>query len=229
MPRLNPLPKSDPAFSLPALPPDWAARIPDFSSQQKKLESFLAEGPFFPPPALVFSALEKTGFHQTKVVILGQDPYHGPGQAHGLSFSVPDGVPLPPSLKNIYKEISREYGVPQPVNGDLSRWAEQGVLLLNAVLTVQEGEAGSHQNRGWEPFTDAVISLLSRERQNLVFLLWGAHAQKKGLMIDRAAHLVLEAPHPSPLSAHRGFIGCGHFRKANDYLSAHGHSPIRWA
>ncbi|MDE2337579.1 MAG: uracil-DNA glycosylase, partial [Alphaproteobacteria bacterium] len=160
--------------------------------------------------------------------IIGQDPYHGEGQAHGLCFSVRKGVAIPPSLINIYKEIESEYGVKMPRHGDLTGWAEQGVLLLNATLTVQKALAGSHQRKGWEEFTDAIIRAVNEKREHVVFLLWGSYAQKKGALIDRKKHLVLEAPHPSPLSAHRGFLGCGHFKCANEYLAAHGLAPIDW-
>ena len=175
-----------------------------------------------------FNALNSTPFDKVKVVILGQDPYHGPGQAHGLCFSVLPGVPAPPSLVNIYKELATDLNVPISRHGYLEHWAEQGVLLLNAVLTVQHANANSHQGRGWESFTDSCIEHLNRERENLVFLLWGSYAQKKGQLIDRKKHLVLEAPHPSPLSAHRGFLGCKHFSKTNHYLQQHGQQPIDW-
>jgi len=175
-----------------------------------------------------FNALNSTPFDKVKVVILGQDPYHGPGQAHGLCFSVLPGVPAPPSLVNIYKELATDLNVPISRHGYLQHWAEQGVLLLNAVLTVQHANANSHQGRGWESFTDSCIEHLNRERENLVFLLWGSYAQKKGQLIDRKKHLVLEAPHPSPLSAHRGFLGCKHFSKTNHYLQQHGQQPIDW-
>lgn len=183
----------------------------------------------FPRGDEIFNALNTTNFDKVRVVILGQDPYHGPGQAHGLSFSVREGVALPPSLLNIYKEIVAEYGGAIPRSGDLTRWAAQGVLLLNATLTVRQAQAGSHQNKGWEEFTDAIVRAINERREHVVFLLWGAYAQKKGAIIDRAKHLVLSAPHPSPLSAHRGFLGCGHFKKANEYLSANGYAPIDWA
>jgi uracil-DNA glycosylase len=164
-----------------------------------------------------------------KVVILGQDPYHEPNQAHGLCFSVQDGVQPPPSLKNIYKELEDEYGTPfLNRNGDLSHWADQGVLLLNATLTVAAGNAGSHQGKGWEMFTDAVIAKLSAHRENLVFLLWGSYARRKGMVIDRRRHLVLECAHPSPLSVYRGFFGCGHFKKTNEYLAEHNLTQINW-
>ncbi|MEO7916788.1 MAG: uracil-DNA glycosylase [Dokdonella sp.] len=177
----------------------------------------------------IFAALDATPFENVKVIILGQDPYHGPGQAHGLSFSVQPGVPVPPSLDNMFKEIARELSLPRPDHGCLRHWAGQGVLLLNSVLTVQQGIAGSHQGKGWEGFTDAIIDALNRDRENLVFLLWGSYAQAKGKLIDTHRHLVLKAPHPSPLSAHRGFMGCGHFSRANAYLQQHGLDPIDWS
>ncbi|NCT69280.1 MAG: uracil-DNA glycosylase [Rhodanobacteraceae bacterium] len=182
----------------------------------------------FPPGPRIFAALDATPFDAVKVVILGQDPYHGLGQAHGLCFSVLPGVPVPPSLDNIFKEIARDLGLPRPDHGCLLPWARQGVLLLNAVLTVEQGRAGSHQGKGWEGFTDACVDALNREREGLVFLLWGSYAQAKGKLIDRRRHLVLQAPHPSPLSAHRGFIGCGHFSRANEYLRDRGKNPIDW-
>ncbi|WP_304517451.1 uracil-DNA glycosylase [Cecembia rubra] len=182
----------------------------------------------FPKGKEIFNAFSHCSFEKTKVVILGQDPYHGPGQAHGLSFSVREGVPFPPSLVNIFKEINRDLGLSMPSNGDLSRWADQGVLLLNATLTVRAHQAGSHQNMGWETFTDAVIQKLAHEKENLVFMLWGAYAQKKAAFISEDKHLKLHAPHPSPLSAHRGFLGCGHFSKANTYLSEKGLAKIKW-
>jgi uracil-DNA glycosylase len=179
----------------------------------------------YPEAQNTYAALNSTPFDAVRVVILGQDPYHGPGQAHGLSFSVRDGVKIPPSLRNIYKEI----GGTMPKTGDLTPWAKQGVLLLNATLTVEAEKAGSHQGRGWEQFTDAVIRALNDRGEHIVFMLWGSYAQKKGAFIDRSKHLVLEAPHPSPLSAHRGFLGCGHFIKANEYLKQHGRKPIDWS
>jgi uracil-DNA glycosylase len=182
----------------------------------------------YPPGKYIFHAFEKSPFDNTKVIILGQDPYHGPGQAHGLCFSVPEGVEIPPSLQNIYKEISQDLGVPPASSGNLERWASQGVLLLNATLTVQANRAGSHQNKGWEQFTDKVIHVLAEEKENLVFLLWGSFAQKKGDFIDRSKHLVLTSPHPSPLSSYRGFFGNRHFSKTNDYLVKHGITPINW-
>jgi uracil-DNA glycosylase len=188
----------------------------------------------FPAGNQIFNALDSTPFEAVKVVILGQDPYHGPGQAHGLSFSVPLGVKIPPSLRNIYKEIERdlgfkELGLSMPSHGCLQSWAQQGVLLLNATLTVEQAQAGSHQRRGWELFTDKIVQTLSEQRSGLVFLLWGSYAQKKGRVIDRSKHCVLEAVHPSPLSAHRGFLGCGHFSQANHYLQQQGLAPIDWS
>lgn len=182
----------------------------------------------FPQTKEYFAALEATPFEKVKVVILGQDPYHGPGQAHGLCFSVRPGIQIPPSLQNIYKELAREGGFVPPKHGYLQSWAKQGVLLLNATLSVEAGKAGSHQNKGWELFTDSIVKKLNEERQGLVFMLWGSYAQKKGQVIDRKHHLVLTAPHPSPLSAHRGFIGSGHFSRANEYLKAQGLKPINW-
>lgn len=182
----------------------------------------------YPPGSQMFAAFDACPFDKVKVVILGQDPYHEPGQAHGLCFSVNDGVPFPPSLQNIFKEIHDDIGTPIPMSGDLSRWAHQGVLLLNAILTVRAHQAGSHQNKGWEQFTDAVIHRLAQDREHLVFILWGAYAQRKGEFVDRSRHLVLQSPHPSPLSAHRGFFGNRHFSRANEYLVAHGIEPILW-
>lgn len=182
----------------------------------------------YPPGSQIFNAFSQCTPDKLKVVIIGQDPYHGEGQAHGLCFSVNEGIPLPPSLINIYKEISDEYGKPMPVSGDLTRWAEQGVLLLNATLTVRANQAGSHQNRGWETFTDAVIKRVSENKDHIVFLLWGAYAQRKAEIIDRTKHCVLSSAHPSPLSAYRGFFGNGHFKKANEYLVSTGQDPIEW-
>ena len=182
----------------------------------------------FPQGKDIFNAFWHCPLPKTKVVILGQDPYHGPGQAHGLSFSVKPGIPFPPSLLNIFKEIKLDLGIEMPPNGDLSRWADQGVFLLNATLTVRAHQAGSHQNKGWELFTDEVIKAINQRKEKVVFLLWGAYAQKKASLIDPQRHLILTAPHPSPLSAHRGFLGCGHFSKANDYLVANGFTPIQW-
>lgn len=193
------------------------------------VRSAYAKGIVYPPAKNIFEAFNRTPFDKVKVVILGQDPYHEPNQAHGLCFSVQDGVRLPPSLINIYKELEAEYDTPfLNRNGDLSHWAEQGVLLLNATLTVEAGNAGSHQGKGWEIFTDAAIAKLSEQRENLVFMLWGGYARRKGAVIDRRRHLVLECAHPSPLSVYRGFFGCNHFKKANEYLTAHSLAPINW-
>lgn len=182
----------------------------------------------YPHPKNLFRALDLCPFDSAKVVILGQDPYHGPGQANGLCFSVHDDIPFPPSLLNIYKEIQTDLGIPIPSSGNLDRWAKQGVLLLNATLTVRANQAGSHQNKGWERFTDAIVQSLSDEKENLVFLLWGNYAQKKGAIINRTKHLILESAHPSPLSAYNGFFGCRHFSKTNIYLMLHGLDPINW-
>lgn len=188
-------------------------------------------GVVYPPPRFIFEAFNRTPFDKVKAVIIGQDPYHNPGQAHGLCFSVRDGTEKPPSLVNIFKELENEYGVPfRGRSGDLSAWADQGVLLLNATLTVSGGAnmAGSHQGRGWERFTDAAIKALSAGRSGIVYMLWGSYAQKKAAFVDRAKNLVLACAHPSPLSAHRGFFGCGHFKKCNEYLKSRGEKPIDW-
>jgi len=213
----------------------WKSRLlPEFDAPyMHRLRDFLrtqrdAGRTIYPPARQIFAALDATPFDQVRVVILGQDPYHGPGQAHGLSFSVPPGVDIPPSLNNIFAEQTRDLGLPRPNHGSLDAWAKQGVLLLNAVLTVEHGQAGAHQGKGWEQFTDTIVDVLNRERENLVFLLWGNYAQAKGKMVDARRHLVLKAPHPSPLSAHRGFIGCGHFSRTNDWLVDHGSTPIDW-
>jgi len=201
------------------------ARLADF------VRSAYASGPCHPPEGLIFEAFNRTPVDQVKVVLLGQDPYHNPGQAHGLSFSVPDGIDLPPSLVNIYKELENEYGGDfRSRSGNLSHWADQGVLLLNATLTVADGAemAGSHQRRGWEEFTDAVIRRLAAKRDGLVYFLWGSYAQKKAAFVDPTRNLVLKCAHPSPLSARRGFFGCNHFRSANDYLVSHGQTPVVW-
>ena len=182
----------------------------------------------FPPGNMIFSAFDHCPFDKVKVVIIGQDPYHNDGQAHGLCFSVNTGVDFPPSLINIFKEIERDLGKPMPTSGNLERWADQGVLLLNATLTVQAHSAGSHQGRGWETFTDAVIRKVAQEKEHVVFMLWGNYAQQKGAVVDGQKHLVLKSVHPSPLSAYRGFIGCGHFSAANEYLTSKGLSPINW-
>ena len=218
------------------LEPSWKARVGDYlqRDEMQALAAFLrqrkaAGAHVFPPGPELFAAFDATPFDATRVVILGQDPYHGPGQAHGLCFSVRPGVPVPPSLQNVYKEIERDLGIPRPDHGCLLPWARQGVLLLNAVMSVEAGHAGAHTGKGWEGFTDHVVETLDREREGLVFLLWGSYAQKKGAMIDRQRHRVLKAPHPSPLSAHRGFLGCGHFSAANQYLARRGQAPIDWS
>lgn len=218
------------------LDPSWKQHLGDYLHRpdMRELSAFLrqrkaAGAKIYPPGPQIFAALDATPFDRTRVVILGQDPYHGPGQAHGLCFSVAPGVDVPPSLVNIFKEIERDLGLPRPRHGDLTSWARQGVLLLNAVLTVEAGSAGSHQGKGWEGFTDHVVETLSREREGLVFMLWGSYAQAKGRIIDARRHCVLRAPHPSPLSAHRGFIGCGHFSAANRWLAGRGLAPIDWS
>lgn len=217
------------------LEPSWKTRIGDWFQREdmQQLSAFLrqrkaAGATVYPAGKDIFAALDATPFDAVKLVILGQDPYHGPGQAHGLCFSVLPGVAVPPSLLNIYKELEASTGFTRPDHGCLLPWARQGVLLLNAVLTVEDGKPGSHQGRGWEGFTDHVIETLSREREGLVFLLWGSYAQKKGAVIDPRRHRVLKAPHPSPLSAHRGFLGCGHFTAANEYLRRQNKAPIDW-
>lgn len=182
----------------------------------------------FPPGKEIFNAFNLCPFENVKVIIIGQDPYHGPGQAHGLCFSVKEGIPFPPSLRNIFKEIELDLHIPIPVSGDLTKWAKQGVLLLNATLTVRAHIAGSHQNKGWEKFTDEVIRLVSENKDNVVFILWGAYAQKKGEIIDKRKHLVLESVHPSPLSAMRGFFGNHHFSRTNQFLESKGLHPINW-
>jgi uracil-DNA glycosylase len=214
----------------------WKQRIGDYLDRPEMLalSQFLREEraqgkEVYPSGPDIFNAFEHTPFDKVRVVILGQDPYHGPGQAHGLSFSVLPGVRVPPSLQNIFKEIEGSLGIPRPDHGCLTPWADRGVLLLNAVLTVEAGQAASHQGKGWEGFTDAAIDALNREREGLVFLLWGSHAQKKGQLIDETRHLVLRSVHPSPLSAHRGFLGCGHFAKANAYLESRGAVPVDWS
>jgi uracil-DNA glycosylase len=205
-------------------------RRPDMQALAAFLRVQKADGKhIYPPGPAIFSAFDHTPFDAVRVVILGQDPYHGPGQAHGLCFSVPVGVRVPPSLDNIFKEIQRDLGIARPDHGCLTPWADRGVLLLNSVLTVEEGRAGAHQGKGWEGFTDAAIAALNHEREGLVFLLWGAYAQRKGSLIDRNRHCVLTSVHPSPLSAHRGFLGCGHFSAANQYLESHGQAPIDWS
>jgi len=201
---------------------------PYFSELVKFVRDEYLSATVYPPPKFAFHAFELTPFDRVRAVILGQDPYHGAGQAHGLCFSVPEGVALPPSLQNIYKEIRDDLGVEIPHTGSLEHWAKQGVLLLNATLTVRARTPGSHQHKGWEEFTDTVIRTLSDQKENLVFLLWGKYAQDKGAVIDRAKHLVLSAAHPSPYSAQSGFFGCRHFSKTNAYLIEHGKEPIAW-
>ena len=201
---------------------DYFVKLTDFVRQEYRQATVYPSGPN------IFNAFAHCPFDRVKVVIIGQDPYHEPGQAHGLCFSVQDGTPFPPSLQNIFKEITDDLGRPHPTSGDLTRWADQGVLLLNATLTVRAHRAGSHQGHGWETFTDAAIRCLNAERQHLVYMLWGAYAQKKGASIDTSRNLVLTSPHPSPLSAHRGFFGNRHFSRANVYLVALGESPIDW-
>ena len=201
---------------------------PYFADLVQFVRTAYAKGKIFPPAPLIFNAFDQCPFDDVKVVIIGQDPYHGPGQAHGLCFSVNDGVAFPPSLINIFKEIERDQGIPFPSSCSLIRWANQGVLLLNATLTVQAHRAGSHQGKGWETFTDAVIKILAEKMSDLVFMLWGSYAQQKGAYIDNRRHLVLKTVHPSPLSAYRGFIGCGHFSAANEFLKAKGMQEIKW-
>lgn len=217
------------------LDPEWLQLLQsEFDAPyMQQLRAFLATEKaagkvIYPPGALWFNALNHTPFSTVKVVILGQDPYHGPRQAHGLCFSVMEGVAPPPSLQNVFAEIKRDLGIEQPTHGNLTAWADQGVLLLNAVLTVEQGKAGAHQGKGWETFTDRIVALLNEKREHLVFLLWGNYAQKKGALIDREKHLVLTSPHPSPLSAYRGFIGNAHFSQANAFLQKHGLEAIKW-
>lgn len=218
------------------LEPSWKARIGDYLErpEMQALSAFLraekqAGKVIYPPGPDIFAAFDHAPFDTVRVVILGQDPYHGPNQAHGLCFSVRPGVQTPPSLQNIFKEIQRDLGIAPPDHGCLTPWADRGVLLLNAVLTVERGMANAHQGKGWEGFTDAAIDALNREREGIVFMLWGSYAQKKGQLIDTRKHRVLKSVHPSPLSAHRGFIGCGHFSAANQYLTEHGQAPIDWS
>ena len=214
--------------------PSWNSRLaaewdkPYFRQLTDFVRHEYATSTIYPPASKIFAAFDACPFNDVKVVILGQDPYHGPGQANGLCFSVAEGVPIPRSLVNIFKEIHDDVGSPIPSTGNLERWARQGVLLLNATLTVKAHQAGSHQGKGWEELTDRVIDLLNREREGIVFILWGSYAAKKGALIDRSKHLVLSSPHPSPLSAARGFFGNHHFSQANDYLLAHGKKPIEW-
>ncbi len=217
-----------------AIEPSWKKALetefekPYFASLAERVRNSYLSGTVFPPPKLIFNALELCPFGNVKVVILGQDPYHGLGQAHGLSFSVPEGVRPPPSLKNIYKEIASDIGTMVPDSGNLERWATQGVLLLNATLTVEQSKPGSHQGLGWEEFTDAIIKTVSDQKEHVVFLLWGNYARAKRSLIDSSKHCVLEAPHPSPFSAHSGFFGCKHFSQTNSYLQQHGKDPIMW-
>lgn len=201
---------------------DYFIKLAEFVKQEYKTTTI------YPPGSLIFNAFNLCPFEKVKAVIIGQDPYHGPGQAHGLCFSVREGVEFPPSLKNIFKEIEMDLGIARPVSGNLERWASQGVLLLNATMTVRAHQAGSHQKKGWEQFTDSVISIINSEKENIVFFLWGAYAQKKGESIDRSRHLVLESVHPSPLSASRGFFGNKHFSRCNDYLTKNGIAPVNW-
>lgn len=217
------------------LHPSWLNHLESEFEQpyMKQLKAFLLaekqQGKvIYPASKNIFNAFNSTPLDQVKVVILGQDPYHGPNQAHGLCFSVQPGIPAPPSLQNMFKELHRDLGMPIPSHGCLQAWANQGVLLLNATLTVEQARAGSHQGRGWETFTDKAIQLVSEQCQGVVFLLWGSYAQKKAAFIDPRKHLILKAPHPSPLSAHRGFIGCGHFSKANQHLQQINKAPIDW-
>ncbi len=206
----------------PEFDKDYFAKLVDFVKSEYTTKTV------YPPGRLMFNAFDQCPFDKVKVVILGQDPYHEPGQAHGLCFSVNDGVQFPPSLQNIFKEIESDLGIAPPRTGNLLRWAQQGVLLLNATLTVRAHSAGSHQNKGWETFTDAVIHRIAEEKKHVVFILWGSYAQKKGEFINPNKHLVLKSPHPSPLSAHRGFFGNKHFSKANDYLRQTGQETIQW-
>ncbi len=231
---MHPVSPPENAAPRPDIGEGWYERLnaefnsPWFSELKAFLQLERSEHTVYPRGRDIFNAFQRTPFNDVRVVILGQDPYHGPGQAHGLCFSVPAGVPPPPSLQNIFTEIKRDLGIPPASHGDLSKWANQGVLLLNATLTVRAEQAGSHQGKGWERFTDAAISALARERTGIVFLLWGRHAQnKEGLIGDQ--HYVLKAPHPSPLSAYRGFIGCGHFGQTNELLAAQGNPPIDWS
>lgn len=217
------------------LDPSWQAVLKEEFGQgyMVQLRAFLqrekqAGKQIYPPGPLIFNALNSTPLDNVRVVILGQDPYHNPGQAHGLCFSVLPGVDPPPSLRNIYKELQRDTGFVPPRHGYLQSWGEQGVLLLNAVLTVERSKAASHQGKGWERFTDRIVSVLNERKEGLVFLLWGSYAQKKGQIISRKRHLVLESAHPSPLSAHRGFLGNGHFSKTNAWLQERGQAPISW-
>ncbi len=214
--------------------PDWKALLeeefskPYFEELTRFVKEEYATRRIYPRGSNIFRAFDKCPLDKLKVVIIGQDPYHGPGQAHGLCFSVMEGVPHPPSLQNIFKEVASDIGTPIPSSGNLDRWAEQGVLLLNSVLTVREHEAASHAGKGWEQFTDAVVRKIAQEKQGVVYLLWGSYAQRKGAMVDPQRNCILKAVHPSPLSAYRGFLGCKHFSQANDYLLSTGQTPINW-
>ena len=212
----------------------WKAQLqgefakPYFQNLVSFVKQEYAHYQVYPPGSLIFNAFDHCSFDQVKVVIVGQDPYHGPGQAHGLCFSVNDGVRHPPSLQNIFKEVKDDLGKDIPMSGNLERWSEQGVLLLNATLTVRASQAGSHQNKGWEMFTDSVLERINEEKEHVVFMLWGAYAQKKGAFLDSAKNLILKAPHPSPFSAHNGFFGCKHFSKTNQFLESKGLKTIEW-
>ncbi len=214
--------------------PDWKTLLeeefskPYFEELTRFVKEEYATRRIYPRGSNIFRAFDKCPLDKLKVVIIGQDPYHGPGQAHGLCFSVDEGVPHPPSLQNIFKEVASDIGTPIPSSGNLDRWAEQGVLLLNSVLTVREHEAASHAGKGWEQFTDAVVRKIAQEKQGVVYLLWGSYAQRKGAMVDPQRNCILKAVHPSPLSAYRGFLGCKHFSQANDYLLSTGQTPINW-
>ena len=227
--------ENSPAHISPAIDEKWKELLRDefCAPYFYELKNFLLEEKskftIYPPGRLIFNAFDLTPSDKVKVVILGQDPYHGPGQAHGLCFSVPDGINPPPSLKNIFKELNDDLGIPPARHGNLEQWARQGVLLLNATLTVRAGHAGSHQNRGWEKFTDSAISLLSSRYSDIVFMLWGRYAREKAALIDSRNHLVLEAAHPSPFSAYNGFFGCRHFSWANAFLASRGKEPVSWA
>lgn len=213
---------------------DWKALLaeefdkPYFNDLVRFVKEEYAQGVVYPSGANIFRALDKCPFERLKVVIIGQDPYHGPNQANGLCFSVNDGVAFPPSLQNIFKEVSSDIGVAMPTSGNLDRWAEQGVLLLNAVLTVRAHNAASHAGRGWEQFTDAVVRTVAERKQGVVYMLWGSYAQRKGAIVDGSKNLILKSVHPSPLSAYRGFFGCRHFSLANGYLKQLGKEPICW-
>lgn len=218
----------------PKIHPEWANALENEfnSSYFRELKTFLGEEKkqysILPPSQQIFSAFEYTPLSKVKVVIIGQDPYHGEGQAHGLCFSVNKNVKIPPSLQNIFKELNYDLGIKFPQHGDLTKWSDQGVLLLNATLTVRKGMAGSHQGKGWEQFTDSVIRIVSLQKENVVFLLWGNYAQQKSKLIDPTKHLILQAPHPSPFSAHTGFLGCKHFSMTNEFLKSKGLDPIDW-